>query len=178
MLTQSGSAKISAPNISIQLSDQLNRLYLQKIAQSLPKMLINTLITPNFITLTHTLIGVLGAFLIFQEQYVFAVICLEVRTLLDCVDGILARMKNQSTAIGRTLDAIGDGIAFNALMIAGAARLLIDFNYYPHPMIVVGILLFAFIAVHSGVVYHLMKRKLVSIANKEVDLVEVEWREH
>ena len=31
---------------------------------------------------------------------------------------------------------------------------------------------------HSGVVYHLLRRKLVSIANKEVDKVEVEWREH
>ena len=80
--------------------------------------------------------------------------------------------------MGRAMDTIGDGIAFNALMVAGAARLLTDFKAYPHPIIVIGVLTFAFIAVHSGVVYHLMRRKLVSIANKEVDLVEIEWREH
>jgi phosphatidylglycerophosphate synthase len=164
--------------IGTQLQDPLNRLYRERLAQSVAKFLQSTTLTPNVVTVLHTLIGVLGAFLIFQERYVLAVLCLELRAVLDCADGILARLKNQSTATGRALDAIGDGIAFNALMIAGTMRLITDFKTYPHPTIVVGVLIYAFIAVHSGVVYHLMRRKLVSIANKEVDRVELEWREH
>lgn len=164
--------------ISTQLQDPLNRLYRERMAQSVAKLLQSTTLTPNVVTVLHTLIGVLGAVLIYHENYILAVLCLELRAVLDCADGILARLKNQSTATGRALDAIGDGIAFNALMIAGTMRLIRDFKTYPHPMIVVGVLVYAFIAVHSGVVYHLMRRKLESIANKEVDRVEVEWREH
>ena len=164
--------------IGTQLQDPLNRLYRDRLAQSVAQILKNTALTPNVVTVLHTMIGVLGAYLIYEENYILAVICLELRTVLDCADGILARLKNQSTAMGRALDAIGDGIAFNALMIAGTLRLIKDFKTYPHPLIVVGVLFFAFVAVHSGVVYHLMRRKLLSIANKEVDVVEVEWREH
>jgi len=164
--------------ISTQLLDPLNRLYRERLAQSVAQSLKATVLTPNVVTILHTFIGVVGAYLIYREQYIFAVLCLELRAILDCVDGILARLKNQSTAMGRAMDTIGDGIAFNALMIAGAVRLLNDFRNYPKPLIVVGVLSFAFVAVHSGVVYHLMRRKLMSIAHKEVDAVEVEWREH
>ena len=163
--------------ISSQLQDPLNRLYRERLAHWVAQILKTTAMTPNVVTILHTLISVLGAYLIFHERYVLAVVCLELRAVLDCADGILARLTNKSSATGRALDAIGDGIAFNALMIAGTLRLIKDFKAYPHPLIVVGVLLFAFIAVHSGVVYHLMRRKLVSIANKEVDIVELEWRE-
>lgn len=163
--------------ISAQLQDPLNRLYRERLAQSVAKIFQKTTLTPNVVTILHTLIGVMGAVLIYRENYILAVLCLELRAVLDCADGILARLKGQSTATGRAMDAIGDGIAFNALMIAGTMRLLTDFRTYPHPWIVIGVLAYAFIAVHSGVVYHLMRRKLVSIANREVDIVEVEWRE-
>jgi len=164
--------------ISSQLQDPLTRLYRIRLAQSLAQFLKNTFVSPNAVTALHTIVGVMGAVLLFHERYIFAVILLELRAILDCVDGELARLKNQSTAVGRTLDALGDGIAFNALMVAGTMRLIKDFKTYPHPFFVVGVLFFAFIAVHSGVVYQLMRRKLVSIANKEVDIVEIEWREH
>ena len=163
--------------IGNRLQDPLNRLYRDRVAHRLANFLKSTSMTPNAVTMLHTLIGVFGAYLIYQESYLLAVVCLELRALLDCVDGILARLKNQSTATGRALDAIGDGITFNALMVAGTLRLIKDFKAYPHPMIVVGVMIFAFVAVHSGVVYHLMRRKLVSIAQREIDIVETEWRE-
>ena len=164
--------------ISTQLQEPLNRLYRERLAQSVANILKSTALTPNVVTVLHTMMGVFGAFLIFHEKYVFAVIFLEIRAVLDSADGILARLTNRSSATGRAMDAIGDGVAFNALMIAGTLRLINDFKSYPHPLIVLGVLFFAFVAVHSGVVYHLMRRKLVSIANKQVDAVESEWREH
>ena len=163
--------------ISTKLQDPLNRLYRERVAQALARAFQSTPLTPNMVTVIHTMIGVLGAFLVYRESYLYAVLCFELRTILDCMDGILARLKNQSTATGRALDAIGDGISFNSLMIAGTLRLILDFKAYPHPMIVVGVMFFAFVSVHSGVVYQLMRRKLTSIAHKEVDIVETEWRD-
>lgn len=163
--------------IGRQLQEPLNRLYRERLAVNVARSLRNTRLSANSVTVFHTLVGVLGAYLVYHEQYLMAVLCLEFRAILDCTDGILARLKNQSSPVGRALDAIGDGIAFNALMIAGTMRLIGDFNSYSHFLIVAGVLVFAFVAVHSGVVYQLMCRKLLSIANREVDVVELEWRE-
>ncbi len=163
--------------ISTKLQDPLNRLYRGRVARGLANAVQSTSLTPNMVTIFHTMVGVAGAVLIYRQYYILAVLCLEIRAILDCMDGILARMKNQSTAIGRTLDAIGDGITFNSLMIAGTLRLIQDFQAYPHPLIVLGVMVFAFVAVHCGVVYQLMRRKLMSIANREVDIVESEWRD-
>jgi len=109
---------------------------------------------------------------------VLAVVTYELRNLLDCLDGELARVQGKMSAMGRTLDSIGDGIAFNALMVAGALRLIQDFRQYNPYWITFGVFLFAFIAAHNGTVYHLMRRKLGAIIRREVDRVEQEWREH
>jgi phosphatidylglycerophosphate synthase len=163
--------------IHTKLQDPLNRLYRGRVARALANAVQNTGLTPNMVTIFHTIVGVVGSVLIYRQHYLLAVLCFEARAILDCMDGILARMKNQSTAIGRTLDAIGDGITFNSLMIAGTLRLIQDFQFYPHPLIVLGVMVFAFVAVHCGVVYQLMRRKLTSVANREVDIVESEWRD-
>ena len=63
-------------------------------------------------------------------------------------------------------------------MIAGALRLIQDFRNYNPVLIITGVFLFAFLAANCGTVYHLMKRKLGSIMNNELDTVETEWREH
>jgi phosphatidylglycerophosphate synthase len=164
--------------LQTQLIDPINRLYRFKIAHALANLIRSTPITPNLISVVHTCVGVFAAYLIYREQYIGAVFAYETRNLLDCLDGELARIQNRSSAIGRTLDAIGDGISFNALMIAGALRLVQDFRNYNPYLITAGVFLFAFVAAHCGTVYHLMKRKLGAIIRQEVDKVEQEWREH
>ena len=160
------------------LLDPLNRLYRYRIADALASFLKTTPISPNMITVLHTGVGVFAAWMVFNEHYVVAACLYEGRTILDCLDGVLARIKNQSTVMGRPLDTIGDGVAFNALMVAGALRMIRDFNTYNPVLITLGVFFFAFIAAHCGTVYHLMKRKLGSILRKQLDTVEIEWREH
>ena len=160
------------------LLDPINRLYRYRVANALADSLSGSFLTPNAITILHTGVGVVAAFLVFQEHYVYAALLYEVRTVLDCLDGVLARLKNQSTALGRTLDTIADGIAFNSLMVAGALRMIHDFPTYDPYWITLGVFFFAFVAAHCGTVYHLMRRKLGSIIQMELDTVELEWREH
>ncbi len=160
------------------LLDPINRLYRYRIARIVAEKLQFTGVTPNMITVFHTLVGVSAAYLVFNQHYVLAAVLYEIRTILDCLDGVLARLKNQSTALGRTLDTIGDGIAFNALMVAGALRMIRDFPTYNPYLITLVVFAFAFVAAHCGTVYHLMRRKLGSIIQMQVDTVEIEWREH
>ncbi|MBC7395901.1 MAG: CDP-alcohol phosphatidyltransferase family protein [Bdellovibrionales bacterium] len=160
------------------LLDPVNRLYRHRVAGVVAARLKNTPVTPNQLTLAHTLVGIFAAILIYFSHYILAVACFEIRTILDSADGILARLKNQSSPLGRILDTIGDGISFNALMIAGAMRIIQDFPTYQPSLILIIVFCFALTAAHCGVIYQLMKRKITSILLKEVDTVETEWREH
>ena len=159
------------------LLDPVNRFYRHRLAKRIAHALKGTSITPNQITLAHTMVGVGAASLIYGKHYLLAVVLFEIRTILDCMDGILARLKGQSTAFGRTLDTIGDGITFNALMIAGALRMILDFPTYRPSLILIAVFFFAMTAAHCGSVYQLMKRKLGSIILEQIDSVEREWRE-
>ena len=161
-----------------ELLDPINRLYRHRVAKRMAGWIRSTGITPNQITFAHGVVGVSAALLLFDRRYLLAVLLLELRAILDCMDGILARMRNQSTAFGRTLDTIADGISFNALMIAGALRMISDFPSYRPSLILIAVFLFAMTAAHCGSVYQLMKRKLGSIILQQIDSVEREWREH
>ncbi len=161
-----------------ELLDPINRLYRHRVAKRLAGWIRPTGISPNQISFAHGVVGVLAAVSVYDKRYLLAVLLLELRAILDCMDGILARMKNQSTAFGRTLDAIADGITFNAIMIAGALRMIHDFPTYRPSLILIAVFLFAMTAAHCGSVYQLMKRKLGSIILQQIDSVEREWREH
>ncbi len=169
---------MASPLSDVKLLDPLNRLYRHELAEWVVSRIKSSRITPNEITIAHTLVGLSAAALIYHEHYVIAVLLYELRTVLDCVDGVLARAKNQSTTMGRALDAIGDGISFNSLMIAGALRLIQDFRNYNSFLIVIGVFTFALVAAHCGTVYQLMRRKLGSIIHSDVDSVELEWRDY
>lgn len=168
----------SLPTNSTQLLiDPLNRFYrypwLEKVALGLK----DSRIHPNHVTVAHTIVGFFAAFLIYQGHYLMAVLLYELRTILDALGGRLVRVQKRSTALGRAFEVLGDGITFNALMIVGALRLIQDFRNYNPGLIVLGVFTFAFVTAHCGTVYQLMKRKLGSIINKQIDAVETEWRE-
>jgi phosphatidylglycerophosphate synthase len=162
----------------VKLLDPINRVYRHRVADGLASYLKNTRVTPNQITLAHTCVGVFAAILIYEKCYILAVVFFELRTLLDCLDGTLARQKNQSSKFGRILDTIGDGVAFNALMIAGAMRIIQDFPNYEPSLILIIIFCFAMTAAQCGIIYQLMKRKIMSVLKSEVDTVEIEYRTH
>jgi phosphatidylglycerophosphate synthase len=159
------------------LLDPVNRLYRHRLAKRIAIALRQTPVTANQITLVHTAVGILASIMIYQTHYAAAALLFEVRTVLDSTDGILARLKNQATAFGRTVDTIGDGITFNSVMLAGALRMIQDFPTYRPSIILILVFFFAMTAAHCGSVYQLMKRKLGSIIMEQIDTVEREWRE-
>ena len=163
---------------TVKLLDPLNRLYRHRLADGLASMLKNSPVTPNAVTLLHTCVGVTAAVLIYFKFYILAVLGFELRTILDSTDGILARQKNQVSLFGRTLDTIGDGVSFSALMFVGALRMIEDFPSYQPSIILIIVFCYALTAAQCGIIYQLLKRKLTSILNVEIDLVEKEYRLH
>ncbi len=103
------------------MTDPLNRFYRYKVAQALLPLAMKTPVTPNQITFAHTAVGVTAAAFVAQGTntgLIVAFVLSEVRMILDCLDGVVARAKKMSSPYGRTLDELGDAAAWLAICAA------------------------------------------------------------
>ncbi|MFO7977872.1 MAG: CDP-alcohol phosphatidyltransferase family protein [Bacteroidales bacterium] len=85
---------------------------------------------PNVVTLINLFLGCLAVVMAFQEQLVLAAIFVVIGSLLDFVDGFLARILKAGSVLGEQLDSLADLISFGmapaAIMyqyMAGAAQI-------------------------------------------------------
>lgn len=109
-------------------TDPANRLYRYPAARALLPILGRIQwLTPNHVTYTHIVFGLAAAALVaFTEGkgwLVLAFVLCEVRMILDCFDGVLARARGTSSPFGRALDEIADTIAVITLSSAMTYRL-------------------------------------------------------
>ena len=91
----------------------ITRMLSRPVSRFLTRILVNTPVTPNQITLISFFVGLISAFLFSQVGYansVIAAILLVVSTWIDGVDGEIARVKFMETDIGKKLDIYCDNI--------------------------------------------------------------------
>lgn len=110
------------------MTDPVNRFYRYPAARALLPVLGRiSWLTPNHVTYVHTAFGLLAAGLVAWTRspvyLVVAFVCLEMRMVLDCFDGVLARATGKSSPFGRALDEIADTVAMITLTIATTYRL-------------------------------------------------------
>lgn len=77
-------------------------------------------VNPVHVVLTHTALGVLAGALLRRGHRVTPAALLQVKTLLDNLDGQLARATGQTTETGRLLDSEMDAVV-NAAVLTGLA---------------------------------------------------------
>lgn len=109
-----------------QAEEPLNRWYRYPIARVLVRVLVRTSITPNQVSAMQVVFAAMAAILLTYPgyKYIFlAVLVFEVRSILDCVDGSLARAKNIVTAGGHAIDAFADWLGVFCLYIGLYFRL-------------------------------------------------------
>lgn len=99
------------------------------ISLFISRRIVNTGITPNHISIFCIILGVLGGVAVFQGTYASILIgasLLKANSIIDGVDGELARVKWAYSKIGELLDSMGDNVAnfsfFGALTWAMWAR--------------------------------------------------------
>jgi hypothetical protein len=119
-----GQANSLPPNATARavddLVDPLNRYYRYPLCEALAPLLKNVNITPNQITVFHSCIGLAaGALIAHGSRTALVIACLfgELRMLLDCLDGVVARSKKLFHPYGRTIDEIGDAVGVSGMMI-------------------------------------------------------------
>ena len=94
-----------------------------------------TNIKPNTITFISILIRFLSCLFFLKGTYIFLVLggtCFQIAYLLDCIDGPIARLTNQTSTFGRYFDHMSD-------MLCGVF-ILLSFSYgqglFLHPIII------------------------------------------
>ena len=100
---------------------KLNKYLYRPIASVVVRLLFNTKITPNHVTIFSFLWSVAAAGLFFlggHENAVIGAILVQGAQVLDCADGMLARAKNISSDFGAFLDIFLDRVS-DFLFIAG-----------------------------------------------------------
>lgn len=76
----------------------------------LSNLIKNTAITPIHLTILFGVIGIISAYAISKEYHIIAGIGLILKSIIDAMDGELARIKESPSYSGRYLDSIFDSI--------------------------------------------------------------------
>jgi phosphatidylglycerophosphate synthase len=96
---------------------ELNR----RLSLPISRLLLNTPVTPNQVTLVAFLLGLVGVALIAGGGYGLAVVgaaLLQLNSIIDGIDGELARMRYTTSAAGAYLDSVADETISAALFAA------------------------------------------------------------
>jgi phosphatidylglycerophosphate synthase len=97
----------------LEVEEVLDLIIYRPLAFLFVKIIVGTNLTPNQVTTTALIFGVIGSFLFYfntPEAYFTAGVLFIIYDVLDCADGQLARIKKNGTPIGRVLDGLADYI--------------------------------------------------------------------
>jgi phosphatidylglycerophosphate synthase len=90
------------------------------IASLIVRTVYNTRVTPNGLTYLNFILGLLAAFLFSRGEYIYFVfggIFIQLSSIVDSADGMLARAKNMCSAYGASLDIFLDRITDFILVV-------------------------------------------------------------
>lgn len=131
---QTGEMRVLGPIVGPQgwkkrLEDPFNTYYRYPVALWIVRLLVKTPITPNQVSLVQPILAAASGWLLASGEptrMLLAVAAFEVRSILDCVDGSLARAKKMSSPNGHAIDAMADWLGVVFLYIG----LLMHFRAY------------------------------------------------
>lgn len=112
------------------LEDPANTFIRYPLALALSRLLVRTSITPNQISFTQPAFAAVAGYFVSLGTYptdLLAVLFFELRSILDCCDGTVARAKKLSSPNGHAVDALCDWLGV-VLLYAG---IFVRFNLHP-----------------------------------------------
>lgn len=112
------------------LEDPFNTYYRYPIALVMVRGLVHTPITPNQVSFAQPLLAALAGYMVTFDDWrhmLYAVAAFELRSILDCVDGSLARAKKMASPYGHAIDAMADWLGVTFLYVG----ILLHFRMHP-----------------------------------------------
>ncbi|MCC8134192.1 MAG: CDP-alcohol phosphatidyltransferase family protein [Tannerellaceae bacterium] len=111
---------------SIETENKIDRVFYRPIGFKIARLLKNTGITPNMVTIFSIFVGGATGFMFYPDNIWYTlcgILLLVCANILDCVDGQLARMTGIKSGIGRILDGLAGDIWFTCIYISFALKL-------------------------------------------------------
>ncbi|MDR1525556.1 MAG: CDP-alcohol phosphatidyltransferase family protein [Tannerella sp.] len=111
---------------SIETENYPDQWFYRPIGFRIAKMLCNTKITPNMITVISIFVGAAAGPLFYCNSLLLillGIVSLVIANILDCVDGQLARLTGIKSEIGRILDGFAGDIWFTLIYVFLALKL-------------------------------------------------------
>ncbi|RLC58780.1 MAG: hypothetical protein DRH89_00155 [Candidatus Cloacimonadota bacterium] len=123
--------------------DETLTLYiLRPIAFIFVKLFYPTNITPNQVSMMSIIVGMLSGYFFSRgdvTSYIIAGILYFFCLVLDCVDGMIARLKKNGTPVGRIVDGFADyvvGVSVYIGLAIGFSKGIVSIEFWPyHPTI-------------------------------------------
>jgi hypothetical protein len=112
---------------SVETENIIDLYFYRPIGFQIARILRNTGITPNMITILSIFVGAGTGVMFYFDSLIFSltgILLLVFANILDCVDGQLARMTGVKSEIGRILDGIAGDIWFLSIYVCLALRLM------------------------------------------------------
>lgn len=154
-----------------------DRLWRYPLCRAVVGPFISSRLTPMHVTLTHIVAGVSAAALVVvgtPAALLGAGVLSELRAILDCFDGVLARAQKTSSLRGRAMDQLGDVISFVAIIAACCWQLAKRTN--PLVAVAVGLVTLA-VSASSTACWDIYRRRYASLLAHGRDEVEDEFVE-
>jgi hypothetical protein len=104
----------------IEVEEVFDLIFYRPLAFLFVKVIYNTNLTPNQITVYSMVFGIVAGILYTfgtYQSYALAAIMIIIYNVLDCADGQLARLKKSGTAIGRIIDGFADYVVSVAVYV-------------------------------------------------------------
>ena len=152
-----------------------DRLWRYPVCYAVVGRFVATPLTPNHVTLGHTLLAFVAALLLYQHDpwlSPVAGVLLEIRAIADCFDGVLARAKRLSSPYGRALDQLGDSLGFAALMLVAA---LVSTQRYGALVGWGVVVLTSLLSAVATTCWDFYRRRFISLLERGRDEVEDEY---
>jgi phosphatidylglycerophosphate synthase len=111
---------------SLETENYLDCWFYRPIGFRLARMLRNTGVTPNMITILSIFVGAAAGALFYSNNrclLLLGILSLVVANILDCVDGQLARLSGIKSEIGRILDGFAGDVWFIIIYVSLAMKL-------------------------------------------------------
>jgi phosphatidylglycerophosphate synthase len=138
---------------SVFSDEPVNTYLVRPAADILVRLLYQSSITPNQVTVASTASGIAAAILyLFNAPFLtmLAGLGIVMKDLLDSADGQLARAKQQYSRRGRFLDSLGDFV----VNLAVFASITTALTFFTHNPLIPGLGLLAFLGTNLRVSYH------------------------
>lgn len=103
----------------------VDRFFNRPLGRPLAKVLVNTSISPNQVSVASILIGLASAWFFARGDFVTGALIFQLCAVIDCVDGDLARALFKQSRLGKWLDLGGDQVVHFSVFAAvgiGVAR--------------------------------------------------------